>query len=251
MGELMKSTEIISIREVKREARQLYRGKFSTAIKINILPIIFAILTTMSILMISYGLFADLGNISQTDSDVLTTENSTLSQIYSVLESVLSQAVQLIIVWSVSWTLIEWYEKPSERPKFNDVFQIFSRGNFFHTLILTIVQSMLLFLWTILFVFPGIVKLFAYSQTYFAYKVDIENGTRQAQLTDYITISRRLMNGRKWELFLLELSFIGWHILGILTAGLAYIYVVPYLNATRVAYSRHLFTLAMVEKVSA
>ncbi len=55
------------------------------------------------------------------------------------------------------------------------------------------------------------------------------------------------MNGRKWELFLLELSFIGWHLLGILTAGLAYIYVVPYLNATRVAYSRHLFTMTLAK----
>ena len=58
------------------------------------------------------------------------------------------------------------------------------------------------------------------------------------------------MAGRKWELFLLELSFIGWHIIGILTGGLAYIYIVPYLNATRVSYSRHLFTLAMSESVA-
>ncbi|MBU6001502.1 DUF975 family protein, partial [Lactococcus lactis] len=56
---------------------------------------------------------------------------------------------------------------------------------------------------------------------------------------------RKIMNGRKWELFLLDLSFIGWHLFGILTAGLAYIYVIPYLNATKVAYSRRLFKLIM------
>lgn len=59
------------------------------------------------------------------------------------------------------------------------------------------------------------------------------------------------MAGRKWELFLLELSFIGWHILGFVTAGLAYIYVIPYLNATRVAYSRHLLTLKLAERQAA
>ncbi len=107
------------------------------------------------------------------------------------------------------------------------------------------------FLWTLLFILPGVIKVFSYSQTYFAYKIDVENGTRQRQLTDYIKISRHIMDGRKWELFLLELSFIGWHILALLTAGLAYIYVIPYLNASRVAYSRHLFTLAVSEKQAA
>ena len=245
----MKSTEPISIREVKREARNLYHGHIKTAIKINIIPIIFTILSVITTIMMLYAIVMSLSQMTSSTT-VTSTNDSAMQQVFTIIESVLSDAMQLIFIWTVSWTLIEWYEKPTELPTFKDTFQIFSRGNFLHTLILTIVQSMLLFLWTLLFIIPGIVKLFSYSQTYFAYKVDVENGTQQGQLTDYIKVSRRVMTGRKWELFLLELSFIGWHILGILTGGLAYIYVVPYLNATRVAYSRHLFTLAMSESVA-
>lgn len=248
----MKSTEPISIREVKREARNLYHGHFKTAIKINIAPIIFTILNVITTLMMIFAIIMSFRSLSQMPSSAAVTSDndSALQQVFSIVESVLSDAIQLIFIWTVSWTLIEWYENPKELPTFKDAFQIFNRGNFLHTLLLTIVQSMLIFLWTLLFIVPGIVKLFSYSQTYFAYKIDVENGVRQGQLTDYIKVSRRVMAGRKWELFLLELSFIGWHIIGILTGGLAYIYVVPYLNATRVSYSRHLFTLAMSESVA-
>lgn len=253
IGEPMKSTKPISIRAVKREARSLYHGHFKTAIKINIVPIIFTILNVITTLMMMYAMIMSFRDLSQmaSNASVTSDNDSAFQQVLNIVQSVLSDAIQLIFIWTVSWALIEWYENPKELPTFKDAFQIFNRGNFLHTLLLTIVQSMLIFLWTLLFVVPGIVKLFSYSQTYFAYKVDIENGTRQGQLTDYIKVSRRVMAGRKWELFLLELSFIGWHLLGILTGGIAYIYVVPYLNATRVAYSRHLFTLAMSESVAA
>lgn len=239
----MNSTEPISIRRVKREARALYRGRFGTAVKVNIIPIVLSVLTVYAVSLVAYTMWGTLtGPTSVTTNDV-----TPMMQINDTIENILSDAMQLIFAWTVSWTLIDWFEKPLTRPTFKETFQIFQRGNLFHTVLLAVVQSVLLFLWTLLFAIPGIVKSFSYSQTYFAYKIDIENGTRQRQLTDYITISRRVMNGRKWELFLLELSFIGWHALGILTAGLAYIYVVPYLNATRVAYSRHLFALALSE----
>lgn len=243
----MKSVEPISISGVKREARALYHDHFKTAIKINIIPIITTVLATLATGILVYSIFT---NLSATVDVPVDNTDTGLTQIYSILRSILSDAVQLLFLWTASWTLIDWYESPKDTPSLKDSFQLFRRGNVWHTFLLAIVQNMLLFLWTLLFFIPGIVKGFSYSQTYFAYKIDIENHTRQPQLTDYITVSRRIMAGRKWELFLLELSFIGWHLLGILTAGLAYIYVVPYLNATRVAYSRHLFTLAMTESVA-
>ncbi|MGR8830990.1 DUF975 family protein [Leuconostoc citreum] len=240
----MNSIEPISIRNVKREARALYHGRLGTAIKINIVPIVLTILTTVSTLLSLYIVFRQFATIS----DVSVSSDGRISQMYETIQDILSQAVQLVLTWSVCWTLIDWYEQPKTKPTLKTAFQAFTHGNIWHTLLLAIVQSVLMFLWTLLLIVPGVVKYFAYSQTYFIYKIDIEHGTRQRQLTDYITISRRLMAGRKWELFLLELSFIGWHILGFVTAGLAYIYVIPYLNATRVAYSRHLLTLKLAER---
>lgn len=242
----MKSVEPISISGVKHEARALYHGHFKAAIKINIIPIITTMLTVFATTIFVYVIFT---NLSFTSDRSVDNTDSSLTQIYDVLRRILRDAVQLIFLWTSSWTLIDWYENPKVIPSLRDSFQIFRRGNIWHTFLLTIVQNMLLFLWTLLLIVPGVIKIFAYSQTYFAYKIDIENHAKQPQLTDYITVSRRIMDGRKWELFLLELSFLGWHFLGILTGGLAYIYIVPYLNATRVAYSRHLFTIAMTESV--
>ncbi len=42
--------------------------------------------------------------------------------------------------------------------------------------------------------------------------------------------SRMLMRGHKWDLFVLQLSFIGWYLLGIITCGIAFLWVAPYLN---------------------
>ena len=55
-----------------------------------------------------------------------------------------------------------------------------------------------------------------------------------------ITDSRMMMRGHKMELFLLDLSFIGWILLSILTFGILFIYVVPYMQAARAEFYRTL-----------
>lgn len=49
-----------------------------------------------------------------------------------------------------------------------------------------------------------------------------------------------LMKGHKWQLFLLDVSFILWYLLILLTFGLAYIYVLPYTNASEVIFYEQL-----------
>lgn len=83
-------------------------------------------------------------------------------------------------------------------------------------------------LWSMLFVIPGIVKHFSYAMAPF---IIAENPELDAD--DAITLSRKMMKGYKWKLFTLEFSFIGWHLLNMYTAGIASIYVSPYLSAAR------------------
>ena len=52
------------------------------------------------------------------------------------------------------------------------------------------------------------------------------------KINDAITKSRELMDGHKFELFVLQLSFIGWMLLGILTLGIGLLYVLPYMSIT-------------------
>ena len=53
---------------------------------------------------------------------------------------------------------------------------------------------------------------------------------------DSLEVSKALMKGYKWDYFILELSFFFWYLLGLLTFGIAFIYVIPYVFITRALY---------------
>lgn len=89
------------------------------------------------------------------------------------------------------------------------------------------------FLWSLLLVIPGIIKAFSYM---LAPYIVLENP--QMPITAAIDESRRLMDGNKWRAFLLGLSFIGWWLLGILTLGILYFWLVPYQSITMGAFYR-------------
>jgi uncharacterized membrane protein len=80
-------------------------------------------------------------------------------------------------------------------------------------------------LWTLLFIIPGFIAIFAYSQTYYILTEDKNIGVNEA-----IKKSRAIMKGNKWKLFLLMLRFIGWGILCIFTLGIGLLWLIPYMN---------------------
>lgn len=83
------------------------------------------------------------------------------------------------------------------------------------------------FLWSLLFVIPGIIKSFSYSMSLY---ILAENKGKAA--LECINESKAMTDGHKAELFVLGLSFIGWGFLVAITFGIAGIWVVPYMNAT-------------------
>lgn len=82
-------------------------------------------------------------------------------------------------------------------------------------------------LWSFLLIIPGIIKTYSYSMAFYIL-ADNPNLTAREALAK----SKQIMHGHKMDLFILELSFIGWFFLTGITFGLAGIYVVPYMNAT-------------------
>lgn len=89
-------------------------------------------------------------------------------------------------------------------------------------------RDLFLFLWTLLFIIPGIIKHYSYRMVPYILADDPTIGGKDA-----ITLSRQMMNGHKWNTFVLDLSFIGWELLSILTVGLlGLFYVKPYEAAT-------------------
>ena len=79
-------------------------------------------------------------------------------------------------------------------------------------------------LWYLLLIIPGIIKSYSYSMTYYILKDNPELKNNAA-----IEKSMQMMDGHKMDLFLLHLSFIGWAILCLLTMGLGFIFLIPYI----------------------
>ena len=87
------------------------------------------------------------------------------------------------------------------------------------------------FLWMLLLIVPGIIKLLSYMMTPFILKDNPEIEYNKA-----IKMSREMMSGHKLKLFLLFLSFTGWLILGVLTLSIGFLWILPYLYTTLAAF---------------
>ena len=103
-----------------------------------------------------------------------------------------------------------------------------SYGRTFLTMFLT---DLFLTLWSLLFIIPGFIKAYSYRMVPY-----IIRDNPELSPTEVITRSREMMNGHKLNTFLLDLSFIGWIILGSITCGLVQIFWTgPYMSNTNAA----------------
>ena len=104
------------------------------------------------------------------------------------------------------------------------------KGRIGQTFVVELLQTIYVFLWSLLLIVPGIIKSYAYSATmYLVHEKDLEGN-------DAITESRKLMKGRKWKLFCLDLSFIGWYIVGFLCLGVGVLWVNTYRYMARTLF---------------
>lgn len=95
----------------------------------------------------------------------------------------------------------------------------------------TLLSGIFVLLWSILFIIPGIIAGYRYSMVYF---ILADNPSISG--SEAIKKSKEMMAGHKWELFVLQLSFIGWFLLCCITFGIAAIWVYPYYLTTIAAF---------------
>lgn len=97
----------------------------------------------------------------------------------------------------------------------------------FKVLGLSIIVSVFTLLWLCLFIVPGIIAAYRYRLVFYVLFDHPEYGIMKC-----ISESSRLMRGRKWELFVLDISFIGWQLLSAFTFGILLIWTLPYIFVT-------------------
>ena len=120
-------------------------------------------------------------------------------------------------------------QNPDTRDLFSQ-FHDFARG-----FLLALLQGIFTFLWTLLFIIPGIIATYRYAMAPFIMAENPEMRPREA-----LRASSQLMDGHKLELFCLGFSFIGWTFLAVLTLGIGGLWLTPYVNATYTAFYRNI-----------
>lgn len=96
---------------------------------------------------------------------------------------------------------------------------------------LSIVMAIFIWLWSLLFVIPGIIAQYRYSQALFIMAENPEKG-----ILECISESKAMMVGHKMDKFVLDISFILWYLLAGVTCGIASLYVTPYVQITSAAF---------------
>lgn len=123
-----------------------------------------------------------------------------------------------------------------EEVSLTDIFQDYKKiGLIVVTLIISYVFIIFGY---ILLIIPGI--MIAFSLVMVVYLLADSKETSISEARNIIRESREMMNGYKLDYFVFELSFIGWHFLGAITFGIAYIYVIPYFTFANTLYYQRL-----------
>ena len=115
-------------------------------------------------------------------------------------------------------------------PEFGTLGNGFTR-NYWNCVKTCFLRDLFVGLWSLLFVIPGIVKSYEYRMVPYLLAEHPEMSS-----SEVFAQSKQMMNGNKWAAFVLDLSFIGWALLGAITMGLVFVFwTSPYMNATDAA----------------
>ena len=167
--------------------------------------------------------FLIMGGISAVLSFAANTEVQIINgQEVQVTTNYLESIVNLLISGPFMYSLIYISESVYNRMKVKvgDLFIGFEKfGGSLSVYLLTCLYT---FLWTLLFIITGIIKGYSYSMAMY-----IKRDNPHLSANECITLSKQMMDGHKWDLFCLHISYIGWVLLSILTCGILFLWVTP------------------------
>ena len=112
-------------------------------------------------------------------------------------------------------------------PPFSSLFSAFSSPTYWNIVKTLFLRDIYIFLWSLLFIIPGIVKSYEYSMIPYLLA---ENPGMSAERA--FALSREMTFGEKASIFVLDLSFFGWSVVCLFTFGIGYFFLSPYVQAT-------------------
>ena len=220
---------MVSRKQLKQNARaQLGNGIFTSA-WMTALFVCFVVDLIFSIITLPGSVSSISDTISGMQSTLEGVDAAPVSVRVSLFSGVGSIAM-LLLSGPIGYGLRKLFLKQARDGQpmvFTDLFKGFTEDLGTNVLI-GLMTGIFTFLWSLLFLIPGIVKSLAYSQALY-----IKADHPEYDWKTCINESQRLMKGHKGEYFVLGLSFIGWYIVGALCLGVGVLWVEPYAEATK------------------
>lgn len=193
--------------ELKNEALRTLRGKWKQPV-----------LATLILSLI--GVFAYGSNVIE-------------SIVYIALGFLISLLLSLNLEYGLEVALLRF-----NRGRENTISETFNAGlveDYGRVLGIMLLQALFVILWMLLLIIPGIIKSYSYAMTNLIAEDNPELGAMEC-----IDRSMAMMKGHKWELFLLDLSYIGWILLGLLSLGIGLLWIIPWMQMARVKFYEEL-----------
>jgi len=149
----------------------------------------------------------------------------------------------IIVIGPLTIGVWGYFQKQAQKQEVSigNVFDGFTK-NFGDNFILGLMVNIFTALWSLLFVIPGIIKGYAYSMAFY-----IKNDQPELGWKECIQKSQKMMKGHKMELFIQDLSFIGWAIVGAFCLGIGTLWVTVYEFQARAEFYEELKKLPIAE----
>lgn len=224
-------------KDFRASARAALKGKWGLAVGVGLVASLFGAGGS------SFNL--DLGGTSDTSVDNTETVDKltdVIAEYLPIILAVLLFAIAVGIAIAIAWSLLASTVNvgycrfnlaliDGKPVSFGILFSYFSHC--WKAFVTNFLMGLYVFLWTLLFIIPGIIAAYSYG---LAPYIIAENPEISA--TEALRRSKELMRGNKWRFFCLEMSFIGWWLATALTLGIGLLWLIPYCNAAYADFYR-------------
>lgn len=204
-------------RDLRERARNALRGKWGVAVAVGFV----AALLNGGVSVSNSGSAGVEGYLDFVSHDVWIIA-ATIMVVSMLLTLVIGGAIQM------GWAHFNTKLIKGQEVRFGDLFSQFHRLG--TCIAMYFVMYFFIFLWSLLFIIPGIIAAYRYAMVPYLMAEFPDLG-----VMDAMRESKRLMQGNKWRLFCLEISFFGWMLLGVITI-IGSLWVAPYMKAASAAF---------------
>ena len=219
----------------KDSALAALRGNWGKAVLATLVIVVIAIFFTSPAVYTSYRAQTYMAGYSYTSlSDIMSLAadpDFEAIQKQSNGTSALTLLIEIFLLIPLEVGFINAFRKLLVKLDTNIIGNTFDFSNYWRKIGGMIWMQLLTFFWSLLFIIPGIVKAFSYAMTPF-----ILDEYPELTPVEAIHRSRMMMKGHKFDLFWRYLSFIGWAILCLFTAGIGFLWLAPYIQTAEAAF---------------